>query len=59
MLLCDRSNNCDNINQLRKELFTQKNKQFDSIPPTKEALLYAMYQAGQIWGKSTVPKPGD
>jgi hypothetical protein len=38
ILLFHESSGTDNIDTLRKELFTKKNKQFDSIPPTRDAL---------------------
>ena len=48
------------VNETRKELFCQKNRPMDRIPPTQDALLQhtrrAVYQAG-IWTTSTQAEP--
>ena len=42
-------------------LFTQKGREIDNIPPTKDALaqhvLRVGYEAGQVWGQATIKAP--
>ena len=49
------------VNDARLELFARKQRSFDSIPPTKAALLEhskrAVYQSGVIWSQSAVSQP--
>ena len=60
-LLDDRGSACDSVNDARKELFTQKERSMDAIPPTSNSLLYhakrAAYQAGRVWS-CMLPEPG-
>ena len=48
-------------NLARKNLFTQKARAIDNIPPTQAALLQhtkrAIFQASYIWAKSLEPHP--
>ncbi|KAG5862867.1 hypothetical protein JTB14_035651 [Gonioctena quinquepunctata] len=52
----DKTTPFSSINQIRKELFYQKNRAMDKLPPTEDALLQhirrAVYQAG-IWTTNT------
>ena len=66
--LYDKNSNTDNVDTARMTLFTQKNKEYNNIPPTQDALkmhvLRAAYQAGYIWGQALkpcpeLPSPGD
>ncbi|KAG5899603.1 hypothetical protein JTB14_037265 [Gonioctena quinquepunctata] len=66
-VLYDKTTPLSSINQMRKELFCQKNRAMDKLPPTEDALLQhirrAVYQAG-IWTTSTqtqqvIPSPND
>ncbi|KAG5888186.1 hypothetical protein JTB14_016402 [Gonioctena quinquepunctata] len=50
-VLYDKTTPFSSINQKRKELFCEKNRAMDKLPPTEDAL-YAVYQAG-IWTTST------
>ena len=49
------------VDEARKELFTQKGRTTDAIPPTFAALVQhtkrVAYQAGHCWGQSLVPAP--
>ena len=49
------------VNSARKELFTQKGRTIDGLPPTKAALVQHImrpaYQAGHCWGQTIVPPP--
>lgn len=62
VLLYDRTSTKTAVNDARKQLFIQKGRQFDNIPPTRAALLEhvkrAAYQAGHIWGQALIPCPG-
>lgn len=67
VVLYDKTTPSSSINQIRKELFCQKNRAMDKLPPTEDALLQhirrAVYQAG-IWTTSTqtqqvIPSPQD
>ncbi|KAG5873613.1 hypothetical protein JTB14_011755 [Gonioctena quinquepunctata] len=55
-VLYDETTPFSSIIQIRKELFSQKNRAMDKLPPTEVALLQhirrAVYQAG-IWTTST------
>ena len=61
VLLYDRTSTQEEVNQARKELFTQKGRHMEGIPPTRAALLEhikrAAFQAGHVWGQSTLPSP--
>ena len=49
------------VNSARIELFTQKGRTIDGLPPTKASLVQhimrAAYQAGHCWGQTMVPPP--
>lgn len=49
------------VDEARKQLFTRKSRRFDSIPPTRDALLQHVkrtaYQAGHIWGQAHIASP--
>ena len=55
VLLYKRSTHLVDINELRKVLFAQGNRQLENIPPSKAALTEhikrALFQAGHIWGQ--------
>ena len=55
ILLYERTRNLECVNQARMQLFTQKGKSMDGIPPTKAALMQhtnrVTYQAGYCWGQ--------
>ena len=61
VLMYDRTSDKTDVNQARKQLFTQKGRPLESIPPTQAALLQhtkrAAYQAGYCWGQAMVPEP--
>ena len=42
-------------------LFTQKGREIENIPPTKDALaqhvLRVGYEAGHVWGQATIKAP--
>ena len=68
VLLYDRTSTQVLVNQARKELFTQKGRTIDGLPPTQAALIEhtkrAVYQAVHCWGQLMVaapelPSPGD
>jgi len=39
IILYDKSSDIENVNEARKELFCQKNKTMEKLPPTRDALL--------------------
>ncbi len=55
VILYDRASSLESVDEARKELFCQKNRTMESIPPTQDALLQhskrVVYQAG-IWTTS-------
>ena len=61
VMLYDRSSVTTSVNDARMELFARKQKPYDAIPPTSDALKEhvkrAAYQAGIIWSQATVPLP--
>ena len=56
VILYDKTSHLSTVNDTRRELFCQKNRAMDKLPPTKDALLQhirrSVYQAG-IWTTST------
>ena len=61
ILLYDRTSSLESVNQARKQLFTQKGRTIDGLPPTQTALTQhtkrAAYQAGHCWGQMIVATP--
>ncbi|KAK7574185.1 hypothetical protein V9T40_011376 [Parthenolecanium corni] len=59
--LYDQTNNRDDINQARKDLFCSGGRPVTSIPPTAASLVEHMkrasYQEGQIWGQADTLVP--
>ncbi|KAJ8043846.1 hypothetical protein HOLleu_11123 [Holothuria leucospilota] len=57
VVLYDKTSNLESINEARRELFCQKNRPMENIPPTLDALLQhskrAAFQAG-IWTTSNL-----
>ena len=68
MLLYDHTSNQDSVKQARKQLFTQKGRGSDGLPPTQAALIQhtkrPAYHARYCWAQMMVaapelPSPGD
>ncbi|CAB4012719.1 Hypothetical predicted protein, partial [Paramuricea clavata] len=61
VLLYDRTSNKSTVNEARKQLFAQKGRSLDAIPPSRAALVEhtrrAAYQAGHCWGQALKPRP--
>ena len=61
VLLYDRISMSSSINNCRKELFSEKGRLSDGIPPTKDAFLLhtyrAIYQASYCWSQSLCKIP--
>ena len=61
VLMYDRTSSQQSVNQVHKELFTQKGRSIDGIPPTQAALIQharrAAYQGGHCWGQMMVEAP--
>ena len=64
----DRGSTASSVNEARQELFTQKGREIENLPPTQDALLQHLlrvgYQAGHVWGQAlvqspTLPNPAD
>jgi hypothetical protein len=55
ILMYDKTSDTENINETRKQLFTQKGRDIQAIPPTHAAFVQhakrAVYQGGHCWGK--------
>ena len=67
VILYDRTSTSDSFNKARRELFSQKNRGLENLPPTQDALfqhvLRVAYQSG-IWTNSVIsyfeiPSPGE
>ena len=60
VLMYDKTSDLEHVDQARKELFCQKGKTMDKLPPTQDALLQHVkrvaYQAG-IWCTSEQSQP--
>ena len=55
----DRSNTTCKVDEANFDLFARKQRAYDAIPPTqaslkKEHAKWAVFQAGHVWGQSTV-----
>lgn len=61
VLLYDRTSSQELVNEARRQLFTQKGRSIDGLPPTQAALVQhtkrAAYQAGYCWGQMFVAAP--
>ena len=61
VLRYDRTSNFECVNQAQKQLFTQKGRSIEGIPPSKAALIQhtkrATYQAGYCWGQVMIAAP--
>ena len=61
MLMYDRTSTEMKVNEARKQLFSQKSRSIDGIPPTQAALVEHMkraaYQAGHVWAQMFVAVP--
>ena len=61
VLLYDRTSSLEQVNDVRKQLFTQNGRAIDALPPTRGALIEhakrAAYQAGYCWGQMMVAAP--
>lgn len=61
VMMYDRSSAATDVNEARLDLFARKQRSYDAIPPTRDALREhskrAAYQAGIIWGQTTDPNP--
>ncbi len=61
VLLYSKTSSLSKVNEARKSLFSQGNRQLDKCPPTRAALVQhvrrAVYQAGHIWGQALVCNP--
>ena len=56
-----RTSQAHKVNDARKQLFANSNRQIENIPPTKAALFEhakrAVYQAGHVWGQTILRDP--
>ena len=61
VLLYDRTSSQECVNGASKQLFTQKGRAIDGLPPTQAALLQhtkrAAYQDGHCWAQTTIATP--
>jgi len=61
VLLYDRMSSSSEVNVTRKQLFAQKGRTLDNIPPTQDALFQhikrAAYQCGFVWGQCLIANP--
>ena len=57
----DKESSDSSVNKARQTLFTQKGREIENIPPTKDALrqhvLRTGYQAGHVWGQALLKEP--
>lgn len=45
VLMYDRSSSCEDVNSCRRVLFSTKNREMESIPPTEDALRHHILRA--------------
>jgi len=61
VLLYDRRSTSCSVNYTRKQLFTQKGRTLENIPPTHDALMQhikrSTYQAGHVWSQCLITDP--
>ena len=61
IIMYDKSSAATSVNDARLDLFARKQRQYESIPPTRAALVQqakrAAYQAGWIWIQATAKQP--
>ena len=61
ILMYDRSSATSSVDDARLDLFARKQRSYDLIPPTQNALKEhakrAAYQAGHVWGQSVIRDP--
>ena len=60
-MLYDRTSSQKSINEARKQLFTQKGRAIDGLPPTQAAfiqhIMRAVFQAGHCWAQIMIAAP--
>ncbi|VDI67729.1 Hypothetical predicted protein [Mytilus galloprovincialis] len=58
VVMYDRTTTTFDINESSLELFARKQRQYDTIPSTRAALLEhikrATYQGGHVWGQAVI-----
>ncbi|XP_071135420.1 uncharacterized protein [Mytilus edulis] len=61
ILMYDRTNISEKVNEARKHLFAQKGRSIEGIPPTQSALFQhtkrSIYQGGIVWGECLKLEP--
>ena len=61
ILLYDHTSSQSSVNEARKQLFTQKGRVMDGLPPTQAALIQhikrAAYQAAYCWAQVMIVAP--
>ena len=61
VIMYDRVSSESSVNSERLELFTQKGREIENIPPTPDALaqhvMRVSYEAGHVWGQATTHVP--
>lgn len=61
ILMYDKEIPDDSLSKAKQTLFTQKGREIEQIPPTKDTLcqqvLGAAYQAGHVWGQALLKAP--
>ena len=58
VLLYDRTSSQEYVNEARKELFTQKGRAIDALPPTHAGHTKRVaYQAGHCWSQAMIGNP--
>ena len=59
VLLYSRTSQLLTVNAARKQLFSNRNRKLENLPPSKAALYQhvkrASFQAGYIWGQGLIP----
>ena len=61
VLMYDRGSSEDDVNKARLVLFTEKGREIEGIPPTKDALFQHLlrvgHQAEHVWGQALLKEP--
>jgi len=62
-MIYDRTSISGFVNYTRKQLFTQKGRTLENIPPTHDVLMqhskHSAYQAGHVWSPCLLTDPGN
>lgn len=56
-MMYDRSSTAEDVDDVRLDIFAQKQRPYETILPIQAVLKHAAYEVGCIWSQSTVCQP--